>query len=60
MEEVGYWVFMMKVEREREREVMWSVGAKDRPRVFWGLCMCAKDKVGAKTIGFTLLCWSSY
>lgn len=32
-------------ERERERvqfEFMWSVGAKGRPRVFWGKCICVR------------------
>jgi hypothetical protein len=47
-------VFMVKAEeRESERAltlgVMWRVGAKDRPRVFWGMCMCARTWWGSST-----------
>jgi hypothetical protein len=30
---------------------MWSVGDKDMPRVFWGMCMWGKDMVGASLLG---------
>ena len=41
-------------ERERERErswLMWSVGAKDRPRVFWGLCLCVRTLWEPRPLG---------
>ena len=35
-------VFIKRVGWEWKRKSMWTVGAKDRPRVFWGLCICAR------------------
>ena len=43
-------------EESGEREiVMWSVGAKDRPRVFWGMCMCARTWWEPRPLGLLFL-----
>lgn len=48
---------MRKSESEREREG--SCGAKDIPRVFWGLCICVRTWWEPKPTGFSTLCWPS-